>query len=308
MALHRDIYWVGRQWAVTGLGVQAVDQRLKGAFDIEVAQLWDDDLPQRMRALAWLKADDFDKALEIARARHPEPPRKNLPLVESILEMIPPGGRGEAPKPPASPMAARLPPNEPPSLPRSEARAPPSNPQNPAVPSIGVRPASAPKAFVETPVPAVDPPKAVAASIEASLPPVAPSKPPVAPLPPGAPASRPPTRMVMGSKPAPPPAAPPKPPVAPIEGSVSVSKPKPLVATPIEASVRVSRLAKRLVAMIEPAPAPAAPLESVAAPVDTEAPVGKLDAVEAPPAKFQPLALRIEHASAKFLPRWRVRN
>ena len=109
MALHRDIYWVGRQWAVTGLGVQAVDQRLKGAFDIEVAHLWDDDLPQRMRALAWLKADDFDKALEIARARHPEPPRKNLPLVESILEMIPPGGRGEAPKPPASPMAARLP-------------------------------------------------------------------------------------------------------------------------------------------------------------------------------------------------------
>ena len=36
MALHRDIYWVGRQWAVTGFGVQAVDQRLKGTFDIEV--------------------------------------------------------------------------------------------------------------------------------------------------------------------------------------------------------------------------------------------------------------------------------
>ena len=48
MALHRDIFWVGRQWAVTGFGVQAVDQRLKGAFDIEIARLWDDDLPQRM--------------------------------------------------------------------------------------------------------------------------------------------------------------------------------------------------------------------------------------------------------------------
>src|SRR6185312_1524082 len=106
MALHRDIYWVGRQWAVTGFGVQAVDQRLKGTFDIEVAHLWDDDLPKRMRALAWLKADDFDKALDIARARHPEPPRKSLPLVESILEMIPPTGRGEVPKPPASPIEA----------------------------------------------------------------------------------------------------------------------------------------------------------------------------------------------------------
>ena len=106
MALHRDIYWVGRQWAVTGFGVQAVDQRLKGTFDIEIARLWEDGLQQRMRALAWLKADDFDKALDIARARHPEPPRKSLPLVESILEMIPPAGRGEVPKPPASPIEA----------------------------------------------------------------------------------------------------------------------------------------------------------------------------------------------------------
>ncbi len=39
MALHRDIYWVGRQWAVTGFGVQAVDQRLKGAFDVEVGAI-----------------------------------------------------------------------------------------------------------------------------------------------------------------------------------------------------------------------------------------------------------------------------
>ena len=90
MALHRDIFWVGRQWAVTGFGVQAVDQRLKGAFDIEVARLWDDDLPQRMRALAWLNADDFDKALRAARSRFPEPPRNTLPLVESVLELMSP--------------------------------------------------------------------------------------------------------------------------------------------------------------------------------------------------------------------------
>jgi hypothetical protein len=218
MALHRDIYWVGRQWAVTGFGVQAVDQRLKGAFDIEVAHLWDDDLPQRMRALAWLKADDFDKALDIARARHPEPPRKSLPLVESILEMIPPGGRGEVLKPPASSIEASL---------------------------LASEPKNLPLAHNEAGAPASDAPK-----------------PSVAPITAGAPASRPSTRTVMGSKPAPPPATPPP------------SKPKPLVAAPIEASVRASKPA----------------------------------AIEPPPAKFQPLALRIEHASAKFLPRWRVRH
>src|ERR1700743_784707 len=90
MALHRDIYWVGRQWAVTGFGIQAIDQRLKGSFDIEIARLWDDIAVECTRALAWLNAADFDKALEMARARHPEPARKKLPLVESVLKMIQP--------------------------------------------------------------------------------------------------------------------------------------------------------------------------------------------------------------------------
>jgi hypothetical protein len=90
MALDRDIYWIGRQWAVTGFGLQAVDQRLKGAFDVEIARLWEEDLPQRMRALAWLNAEDFNKALDLARSRFPQPPRKSLPLVESVLELIQP--------------------------------------------------------------------------------------------------------------------------------------------------------------------------------------------------------------------------
>src|SRR6266478_1614244 len=76
MALHRDIYWVGRQWAVTGFGVQAIDQRLKGAFDLEISRLWEDDLTERMHAHAWLNAADFDKALAAARTRFPEPPRR----------------------------------------------------------------------------------------------------------------------------------------------------------------------------------------------------------------------------------------
>ncbi len=100
MALHRDIYWVGRQWAVTGFGIQAIDQRLKGTFDIEVSRVWDEIVVERIRALAWLNAADFDKAMEIARARHPEPARKQLPLVESVLKMIQPASaEAEAPVP-----------------------------------------------------------------------------------------------------------------------------------------------------------------------------------------------------------------
>src|ERR1700761_6930757 len=107
MALHRDIFWIGRQWAVTGFGLQAVDQRLKGAFDVEATRLWEDDLPQRMRALAWLNVDDFNKALDLARARFPEPPRKKKPLVDSVLELIQPAVDG-LPKP-AAPMVQPMP-------------------------------------------------------------------------------------------------------------------------------------------------------------------------------------------------------
>ena len=136
MALHRDIFWIGRQWAVTGFGVQAVDQRLKGAFDIGIARLWDEDLPRRMRALAWLNADDFNKALEVARQRHPEPPRKALPLVESVLELIPPMPVASEPpkpvislaKPKASPVAIR------PAVSLMNASVPPAQPEPIALP------------------------------------------------------------------------------------------------------------------------------------------------------------------------------
>jgi hypothetical protein len=76
MALHRDIYWVGRQWAVTGYGMQAVDQRLKGIFDVEVSRLWDDGLLESLNAGEWLNAEDFAKGLFIAQAKYPEPARK----------------------------------------------------------------------------------------------------------------------------------------------------------------------------------------------------------------------------------------
>jgi hypothetical protein len=85
MALHRDIYWVGRQWAVTGYGMQAVDQKLKGEFDIEADRLWDDDLLERMHAHKWFNAEDFGKGLAIARARYPRPStRQASPMEPSV--------------------------------------------------------------------------------------------------------------------------------------------------------------------------------------------------------------------------------
>ncbi len=76
MALHRDIFWVGKQWAVTGYGIQACDQKQKGKFDIEGSKLWEDGVQDSVRALKWLNADDFEKAVSVARKYYPEPPRK----------------------------------------------------------------------------------------------------------------------------------------------------------------------------------------------------------------------------------------
>ena len=83
MALHRDIFWVGRQWAVTGAGIQAVDQRLRGVLDIEIARLWDDDFIQSRRAKPGVNAADFDKALTVARARFPQTP-VSAPIVAQL--------------------------------------------------------------------------------------------------------------------------------------------------------------------------------------------------------------------------------
>ncbi|MEY9703242.1 hypothetical protein ACFLEY_24805 [Bradyrhizobium sp. YCK136] len=82
MALHRDIFWVGRQWAVTGCGIQAVDQRLRGVLDIEIARLWDEDLVQSRRAKPGVNAADFDKALTVARERFPQTPAPGTIVAE----------------------------------------------------------------------------------------------------------------------------------------------------------------------------------------------------------------------------------
>jgi hypothetical protein len=63
MPLHRDIFWIGKQWSVTGYGMQAIDQKLKGQFDIEVFRIWDDDLHDALSDEKWFNAGDFDKGL-----------------------------------------------------------------------------------------------------------------------------------------------------------------------------------------------------------------------------------------------------
>jgi hypothetical protein len=84
MALHRDIYWLGRQWAVTGYGLQAIDQRLRGVFDIESAKLWDQGVLDALRAHDWVNPIDLDNAIAATRKRYPEPPRKAVTPVEAL--------------------------------------------------------------------------------------------------------------------------------------------------------------------------------------------------------------------------------
>ena len=76
MALHRDIFWVGKQWAVTGHGLQAVDQKQKSKFDIEASRLWEDDLLDGLSDQRWFNVDDFNAGLTVARAKYPEAPAK----------------------------------------------------------------------------------------------------------------------------------------------------------------------------------------------------------------------------------------
>jgi hypothetical protein len=108
MALHRDIYWVGKQWAVTGYGIQACDQKKKGQFDIEASRLWEDGVLESLCAEPWLNREDFDKALAAARKHYPEPPRKTAPVIESVPSAAPsapiePLKPAEPPKPAPQP-------------------------------------------------------------------------------------------------------------------------------------------------------------------------------------------------------------
>ena len=80
MALHRDVFWLGRQWAVTGSGIQAVNKKLEGKFDVEASRLWDDDLTTQVQSETWFDLDDFTQALTMARKRSSKEPIISPPL------------------------------------------------------------------------------------------------------------------------------------------------------------------------------------------------------------------------------------
>lgn len=136
MALHRDIFWVGRQWAVTGYGVQAVDQKLKGQFDIESSRLWDDNLAQGMHGEAWLNRADFDKALSVARARLPEPPREPAAAAPPVSPA------------PVAPLAPATPVAEPEAVAQAAKECAPAEPPKPAVREFAMRIERWPAKFV----------------------------------------------------------------------------------------------------------------------------------------------------------------
>jgi hypothetical protein len=85
MALHRNIYWVGKQWTVTGYGIQACDQKQKSKFDIEASRLWEDGVLEGIRELKWLNSEDFEKAVAVARKQFPEPARKAVPQKKTVV-------------------------------------------------------------------------------------------------------------------------------------------------------------------------------------------------------------------------------
>ncbi len=115
MPLHRDIHWLGRQWAVTGLGLQLINQKQRGYYDIEAARLGDARVIEAMQSKAWIDRSDFDRALEVARAKFahlkPTDPAPAEPPPPEVA--APPAVRAAPSDEPRAPL-------EPPSVPTIE--------------------------------------------------------------------------------------------------------------------------------------------------------------------------------------------
>lgn len=74
VVLHRDVFWLGSQWAVTGFGVQAVSARHEMKFDIEASRIWEDNLADALSQHDWFDRADFEQALAFARKRAKDQP------------------------------------------------------------------------------------------------------------------------------------------------------------------------------------------------------------------------------------------
>jgi hypothetical protein len=69
MPLHRDIFWLGRQWAVTRFGIRAVNQKLNMQFDVPISRVCEEGLTETMLAGDCFDIVDFAEALSVARKR-----------------------------------------------------------------------------------------------------------------------------------------------------------------------------------------------------------------------------------------------
>lgn len=78
VVLHRDVFWLGKQWAVTGYGLQAISAKLEMKFDIEASRIWEEDLQTPLLAQDWFDPVDFEKALAFARQRAKDQPTSFL--------------------------------------------------------------------------------------------------------------------------------------------------------------------------------------------------------------------------------------
>lgn len=71
--LSEPIHWTGRQWAVTGHGIEARD----GSYVIEGTRVWEDEADfgwvRHLDEKDWVDLPDFVEALRIARKRWPRP-------------------------------------------------------------------------------------------------------------------------------------------------------------------------------------------------------------------------------------------
>lgn len=105
MPLHRDIHWLGRQWAVTGHGLQLINQKQMGYYDIEAARLWDARVTE-VQSKAWIDRPDFDKALEIARGKFAQMAPADLPPLPAPIASPPPPVRATPPAAPRAPLDA----------------------------------------------------------------------------------------------------------------------------------------------------------------------------------------------------------
>ncbi|SEB90912.1 hypothetical protein [Bradyrhizobium erythrophlei] len=141
MPLHRDIHWLGRQWAVTGHGLQLINQKQMGYYDIEAARLWEARVTE-VQSKAWIDRPDFDRALEIARGKFAQLAPADLPVPAAVAPPPPAPVRATPPAVPRAPLDAESVPSieellarlksksaAPVARPAEEASAPPPRPE-----------------------------------------------------------------------------------------------------------------------------------------------------------------------------------